>query len=1113
MSKKQVLILVFISLLIVCNSILFIMAQRLFPAHGGFTRYILFIHPDEGENTGGYFIIIDELASDSQEYDIEWVLHGRGTLNISNNMQSLKYSTQSYLSNDNISLNVSFLTPIQQITTHEGLFSPAYRYEGADKTTTYFKARYSGSSNPLMGTVLYPNNESDISIDIPQISPVDSTQVGQIGTLDLIYYQPSQQLRSFVTPNAIVTDSRAFFIHKNASDSLKYFFVQDSTRLSFAGQSYFTSSTPVKYLLVTYANASNEITGYMNIEESVTGSITIHVPFTVASLIVDEVSQSFTPSGSSITFNLKNGPFIISNTSLSGEIMHPEQNPLQTPKSYDSFPSKATWEFNLSKITNLAHPYVLFNDTELDALRQKINQSIDPWKDWYDTYTSDVDTLKNINIDTLAEDERWVPTHKLTIKFAIDGGQDYLNKLTELLLDMPNIADDYTQDLKRADAVRAYSFAFDVIYNNLTAYNRSLIATSLHEHALPLSILELYSDNNHRCRDAGGLGLAGLVLKKKEFIDISTEALLIYLYEKVRPDGGSYEGQSYGASSFYDSIEFLFALKRFSEFNIFDNSRYLNMLDFMAQCLSPLALPPLFEDCVADGRTNDILLMSAAQIDDMNKAKEYQWLWESRQNNSDLSGLDTYTYLLDYGVHLQLIACYDVATKLNTTRPNYTSNVYGDSGMVFLRSDYSQDALFLSLSCKHFPQSHPHYDENSFELWAYGAWLIHNPGYPGWGKTGHDYVISTEAANTLLINYEEQLAEKASGLKSSILSPYFEIIEADATRAYNSPGSMAESLHPYILMIITFALLGASAFLYLHARYSIQKRLASNQAQQDPSKLKLNPAKNKGEQAKEYAYLHFLRDAFISPISLQKRILLEDQKDNVKRFKLLVGGIILLILFFFVFNLVKIFNFHIGEVILTWQLPFTTTNVYLLEVGLFVIILLLTLFAYYTFIRLFARVCNTLCSDCDSQFGDSRIQLRASYSVSLAWQLPVFGFASLLIGLTVLQSLGSFFRTLFQSVGGTGEVVNYLFTILNEAILVLLFISLFAILFFIITMRSTGYAISLKSESRITTWNGNKLAIASNFIILSILFMLFLAVFFSLSYFISTLGMEALTGG
>ncbi|MHA1358389.1 MAG: heparinase II/III domain-containing protein [Candidatus Helarchaeota archaeon] len=1112
MSKKQVLILSFIGLLIVFNALVFSMALMLFPAHGGFTRSILFVHPDDSQNTGGYFIVIDELASVSQKFNIDWVLHGRGSVNISDNFQSVKYQTQSYISNDNISVNVTFLSPVEQITTHEGIFFPAYRYDGPDHTPTYFKARYSGNAAPLMGTVLYPRNESDISLVAPQISPITETQMGQIGEADLIYYQSDRTLRIFSIPNTVQSDAKVLFIHKNASDSLQYCFVQESTSLSFASQAYFTSTSPVENLLINYANFTEQITGYLNIGERTMGTISIYVPFAPASLVIDGASHPFTTAGPFITFDLRSGAFVISKSSVGGEVTHEERNPLQTTQMYEPFPARAVWEFNVSKISDLSHPYLFFNDTELATLREKLNQSVDPWKSWYESYTANVDTLKGIDISTLDEDARWVPTRQLALKFAVDGGQEYFNKVMELLLDMPNIEDDYNQDLKRADAVRAYAFAYDVVYNNISASNRSVIGTYLYDHAHPLTEMDLYSDNNHRPRDATGLGLAGLVLQDKRFIDIATEAILTYLYEKVRPDGGSYEGQSYGASAFYGSIEFLNSLRRFGGYNIFNDSRFLRMLNFMAESLSPLALPPVYEDCVVDGRTNTILAMAAAHLEDLATAEEYQWLWESRENNSDLIGLDSYTYLLDYGAPLQLISIYDVPTKLNITQPNYTSNVYKESGMGFLRSGYTQDAIFLSFSCKHFPQSHPHYDENSFELWAYGAWLIHNSGYPGWGKEGHDFCIDTVGANTLLINGAPQLFEKAGGLASAILSPYFEIVQGDATSIYNSPGSIAESLNAYLLMILTFGLLGASAFLYLHTKYTMPKSGSAEKLVTTPEAVGTTTSERKTMKQDGVPFTQFLRASFLRPLTLQEKILDEDQKTNIKRFKLLIAGIITLSFLIYLLYLLNIINFHIGELILTWQLPFSVNDFYLIELGLVVIVLGLTLLTYYAVIRLFARICNAFCSDVDAEFPNSRHQLRASYSVSLAWKLPVIGFSSILLGVTVLRSLGAFLRTLFQSLGGSNEVVNYLFGLLNEALIALFVIILVAIFFVANTIQLTGYTISLRSNSRVTPSSGTKLTIASLFIVISVLFIIFLALFFVLSYFISTISIETLMG-
>lgn len=1125
MSKKQTVILVFIGILILLNSFLLATAFILFPENWGFTRYIIFIHPDEEENNNGYFIIIDELMPKTQLFDIDWVLHGRGNLTVSENFQTLSYSTQSYISNDIISLNASFLSPIQKLTDHEGMFFPIQNYEGEDKNQIYIKAKYSGMTNPLMGTVLYPNNESDSSTSVPFISTVDTNTIGQIGLSDLIYYQDQGITRTFSNPNDIKSDAKIFFIHKNELDLINYFFVQDSSKLSFENKNYFESSEPVINLLINYENCPNEITGIINIdlhrsliEEELEEpeQISIYVPFEVSSLIIDGVNTSFVSESSLIKFDLKDScSFIISKDTLSEDVEYIEKNPLKISESYDSFPDDTIWQFNSSKIIELEHldhPYLLFNAIELESLKEKIFNSKNPWNSSYSLYASDVETLVNTDINIWDEDQRIDPIRKLSLKFAIQGGQNYLKKIKEILLDMGNIENNYTMDLKRSYAVQAYAIAYDIIYKNISASERVQIEDLLENHAQPLSNMDLYPENNHCVVNAGGLGLAGLILKNNEFIDIATEAILTYLYEKNRPDGGSYEGQSYLAFAYLNSIEFMYALNRLNAYNFFNNSRFQNSLDFMAHCLNPLATTPLYEDATTSGYANEVLLISASQISNLHRAKEYQWLWEHRKNNTDLVGLNEYNYLLSSFPNFRSIVCYDVNEKIEPIKPEYASDVYKDSNMAFLRSGYSTDSIFLSFTCKNYIQSHPHYDENSFELWAYGAWLAINPGYPGWGNEGHDYTISTEASNTLIINNKGQLNRMASGFKSAITSPYFDMIQADATRAYNSPGSMAESIQVYLLIILIFSFLGISTILILNAKISIRKRLERGDEHPELFELQnISIIKDRVLKSNKYTLVNFLEDIFMAPKAVQKRIFFREQKSNLRILNLIISGVITFFMFLYLLYIASKINFHL--LYYEEQYDFFLKFIPLAELILIPLILILTFIAYYAFIRLFAKICNYICSNCDPQFPDYRRQLKNTISVSLAWQLLILGVASIYIWFTIMWGIGFFIHDLFQSIEGINEVVYHLFKLISQAILVLGIIVAFEMLFFTITVQSIGYSISIMSEARIKQRDGAKITIATILIILCIIFMIILIIFLSFTYFTSILGIEELTGG
>ena len=121
-SRKTLVFSLIILSFTVLNFFFLSFSIKIFPIRGGFSRQILFVKPDEEHD--GYFIVIDELAPEAQEHDVDWLLHGRGNLNISSDKQSITYTVPSYITGDNVSLKAYFLEDIDDIKEYSGFFYP-----------------------------------------------------------------------------------------------------------------------------------------------------------------------------------------------------------------------------------------------------------------------------------------------------------------------------------------------------------------------------------------------------------------------------------------------------------------------------------------------------------------------------------------------------------------------------------------------------------------------------------------------------------------------------------------------------------------------------------------------------------------------------------------------------------------------------------------------------------------------------------------------------------------------------------------------------------------------------------------------------------------------------
>ncbi|MFX0102525.1 MAG: heparinase II/III family protein [Candidatus Hodarchaeota archaeon] len=1091
-AKIPLLISLLIITLVSLNTALLVLSLLMFPQNGGFQRSLLYIRPDPANNKTGYFVIIDELDASSRNFDIDWISHGRGTLNVDEATTSISFTTQSYLSSDMIMANISFLSPVQSFTEKQGYFYPEMDNDADDLLSPYVKARYSGSQHPLFGTVIYPKNLSDAT-PVPAVQPVSTGEIGMIGTTDLVYYQDSRNLCTFNTPDDITSDAKVLFIRKDGSGSIDYFFAQDLTKLSFNSIPIFESSAPVGSLLMRNDNSSNKMSGVINVADSC--SLTINTSFNVESVVFNSRNTTFQQVGGLVIFTApESGSFLIQDTTYTGTEVHDEKNPLLSPVPAVQRPNAASWGFDLQLLDGKQHPYLSFNETGLDTLKQRIGNSTEPWNSWYGAFTSSANYYSSTLVENWSQNDREWGTRVLTMKFLVDDWQNCSDKLTELLLDMDSVADSYSQDLGRASAVESYSLAYDAIYNNLSATERATIESLLREHVEPLVKIDKYYDNNHQVVDAGALGLAGLVLKDKSYVDVATDALLRYFYEKVRMDGGSHEGQSYLGFAIKLSSEFIYAMKHLGGYNFYEDPKYFRALEFMARSLSPLATPPQFEDGDSNPRTSEVLLHAANHVEKLTLAGEFKWLWERRQNNSALAGLGYYDYLNGSFPDYRRIVLYTDA--INASKPTYGTDIFGDANLAFFRSNYSEEAIYMSISCKDYYQSHPHYDENSFELWAYGAWVLINPGYPNWGRENHDYCISTEASNTLLVNGMGQLAPHAGGFKSAISSPYFDFVQADASQAYDSPGSWENVPVLYTLIIITFGLLGTSAILFFHARRS--KRGTDSQ-----------PLASSKDDMRGESFLAFMKTALVSPRLAQEEAINHPNETNVKLLNMLLAGTNAFFIVLYLVTLINEFNYFLEAV----NLPFDALIVYIIEIAAMILFALISFVIFKAFMKWYSKIALKMVASNVPGFSPRKQWMKNATTISLAWYLVGSIASGIIMLFTSITGFANFIASIFETISGFYEAFDLMFQQVSEMITVLCFTMIYNTVFIIITVDSLGYALHLESGGSITRNNGRKIALASVLIIISIIIILILTPFIITGGLLSQIGVEALVGG
>jgi len=1089
------------------NVILLLLALQLFPAYGGFSRQIIFIKPDE--DSDGYFIIIDELAEKSQKYNIDWFLHSRGDLKLLPDEDSFKFTVPSYITNDEISLKVTFLENINEFKEEEGYFFPDHYHKDdtrEDIQTSACIATYSGSESPIMGTVLYPKNNSDISQSFPEITTKNSG-LKEIGNNDYLFYNTEKLSIDFSNPE-ISFNGQIFFLRRNSSytNLLEFFFLQNVESLEFKNKKYFSSSYPITNILATYANNS-QISGSIKVFEKKKTEISIYCPFSVEMVKIDGKNiTDYSKSGLKLTFSIRDDcSFVISSTNNYTNL---EYDPLRDSVPIRVKPKKSEFEFDKDLIEDLEYPYTLFNQTELKNLRNKIQDPGKDWKGWYDSYTSGVGDIEGP--DDYDSETHHYYIYKLALKFVIDGGIEYLDKIKDFLDEMGKV-DHYSQDLRRAYAVQAYSTVLDLVYNNLTKSERNKFSNYLYDQASPLMLMDLYPENNHRVVDAGALGMAGLVLKNKSMVNTAIDTIFTYYYTLNPGDGGSYEGYSYNSFAMDEFMQFAVSLKRLGAYNLFTDPQILATFDFMSETLGPLSMPSLYEDCTFSSRLQEVLIIAAANLNDTypDKAKNYQFIWEQRQNNSLYEPLSDhyFSYLNGGSSSFNRIMCYNINDSITAEPFSSRKEIWKESGMAFLRSNDKPNGLFLSFSCKDYYQSHVHYDENSFEIWAYGAYIINNPGYPGFGVRHHDYTIETEASNTLLISGSGQRQEKADGLIASISSPYFSMVIGQAEKIYDDLGSFEYFPELYLLLIFNFILIGLACILFIQITKTDDSLTENDDDDERAEHEDLFRERITSKSS-------LIKMSFLSPNRTIDYVYYQDRfKDDAnflnKFIKILISGLMALFLLLLLLEMKTMVDYH-----LQYYEDKASGIFEFLKIAVVVILIVGPILAFlfsFAALKLYNRINRYLVYKALEGERTDLTKKNISFlsSISLIWQLPVLLFSFLLLYNT---SAKSFQTAVHIASVGSGSIVSIyaeILFLLKEFIQNIGLILIFEIPFLLITLRLFSHGIHKNTNGRISKKKAWKISLTSIIFLLIIFFLLFITLVIVLKLGISLVSIES----
>ncbi len=438
------------------------------------------------------------------------------------------------------------------------------------------------------------------------------------------------------------------------------------------------------------------------------------------------------------------------------------------------------------------HPYLLFDEESLVDLKAKCNGTVPgPWAGWY----------ASIGGDVLGS----------AFRGRIDENPLAIQQATGKMLGIDDLDFDWEHDqfISRSTTLYPYLLAYDMIYNNVSIENRTVIEQKFLPKILALADAMQSNSvptNNHIVVSSAALGIAGLLFNNATWVQLTQDANDFYLANRVRPNGPCFEGDIYGRYAYRHAIDFFVALARVGGYDYFSNPRFLKYLNYTVTSVTPLGWTPVFEDCAAKENLGNVASIVAYLVNgtDPALASNLWWYFE-------------YCSALNPTYH-EVLRVTSYEREITPVVPDVGINggfAYFDSGLAVFRSGWTPRDTYLVISNKHYQQSHVHLDENSIEVYALGKKFLTNPGYPHWRKAGHDYTIQTEASNTALINGKGQLDVTSDGFSACIQNEWLDYIESPSLRAYKSPYRVSSSLFSAVIAIAACASLAIAGTLHV----------------------------------------------------------------------------------------------------------------------------------------------------------------------------------------------------------------------------------------------------------------------------------------------------------
>ncbi|MGV9200194.1 MAG: hypothetical protein ACOC4M_15420, partial [Promethearchaeia archaeon] len=787
-----------------------------FPDNGTVNRDIWFMKSTHNETP--YFIIKDDVIT-KNGMEIEWIQHGRENLTLNKGEQSWNFTAKDDFEGNEVKLYGRIITADMSFQSGE-----SFATSGSDQTAPYLIANSDGPQQIV--TVLFPLNKSMVTPELNIIKNAKNQtcfQVHHDTTYDIFWSRfPEQQDSLTDGVDGWRAAAETFYLRTNKSHDLFTLGFQKATKLLQGEDIYFDSTEEVSG---TFSISETELSGQIEVLNPCTLKIRMPNP---GAVIVNGDSRAYEYSDGLVSINFSDaGNYTLGGQYENlGEINVEDHDVISAGKCLDS-------------IKDLTHPYLLYDERDIDDILSNLHDS--------ETLNS---FYKALNDTTAALEDRIFKSdgtltfedvsHSLMKRGLIgwvlhyyEGDNSALGKIKKVL---GNLMDYHYSSKQTLDsALMSYGpiIAYDAIYQDLSRQEQEEYAQILKDFVVPLAEPhDITPLNNHLAVNMGSVGLVGLVTQDKDLLQIAINESETFISAET-VDGIPIESFNYANFGFESLMPFLYAMQRLDLINYLKEDGIVERFyERTLDMLSPTGVFPHYEDGSEGPRQALWLRLYSHLSDNEDLRQKIAYFYQIQNQSSFVNIQNNYIYL-------ELFCWQNLSASPQPPAQNRLSWLSYKGGNGAFRSSWNKEAVFVSFNAKTYHQSHTHLDEMSYEIYAYGAMLSMNIGYPGWKKEHHAECVSTFGSNLIRLNNQEQLQETCNGFRFHSFSPALDIVSMEGGNIYRSPFSI--NVNPILYVITALLQIGFSCvaiYLFFTLRTKQKKQRSEkslNQSEQHAS--------------------------------------------------------------------------------------------------------------------------------------------------------------------------------------------------------------------------------------------------------------------------------------